>query len=193
MLPFHTFTTEKTNFNKMMHGISFFSLLSVVAAAKESRAFYSLSRTATSVVTESIQQRADDIQSGKTTLSYSGDLDEIFALAEALAREEDTGISTKTVPPTLAPSDASGTLKSCRANLKDTNVEEISFMYSMETLSAFPLSQVQSALEHDLNDEVARRYLNCDARVRRRSLQGNYIGVIAVDSMPVDEPSTACK
>lgn len=162
-------------------------------ASKESRAYYSLSRITTAVVTESIQQRADDIQSGKTTLSYSGDLDEIFALAEAVAKEEDAGIIFETVPPTLAPSGTLGTLKSCRANLENTNVEEISFMYSMETLSVFPLFQVQSALEDDMNDEMAKRFLNCDARVRRRSLQENYIAVIAIDSMPVDEPNTACK
>jgi hypothetical protein len=173
----------------MIQILSFLSLFSV-AVAVENRALFSLSRRNSEAAQETMLQRAEDIQNGKTTLSYDGDLDYIFALAEALARQEDS-ISITSKPPTTAPvtgSTADVTLKSCTPDVKYASVEEISYLYEMETASEVLAADVQGDLEYAMNGQLANLFLNCDARLRR-SLQEDVIGMAAISSLPKDEPS----
>jgi hypothetical protein len=169
----------------MIQILSFLSLLSA-ATAMENRALFSLSRRNSEMTQETLLQRAEDIQNGKRTLSYDGDLDNIFAMAEALARQGDA-ISVTSQPPTTG-STTDVTLSSCTPDVKFTSLEEISYRYEMETASEVSAVDVQGDLEYAMNGHLANLFLNCGARLRR-SLQGDVIGMSAISSLPKDEPS----
>ena len=167
--------------------ISFLLVLPLVVTGTQDRALYSLSRKTSAAAIETVKERADAIVRGDEKLSYDGNLQDIFALAQALADED--GLTMPITSPSMAPAnDSHATFKSCTKNFNFEQVEEVSFTYSIENSPSYSSSAVQSSLEYAINDALAAKFLNCGARLRRLILATDAIVVTAVDSLPVDTP-----
>jgi len=167
--------------------ISFLLVLPLVVTGTQDRALYSLSRKTSAAAIETVKERADAIARGDEKLSYDGNLQDIFALAQALADED--GLTMPITSPSMAPAnDSDATLKSCTKNFNYEQVEEVSFTYSIENSPSYSSSAVQSSLEYAINDALAAKFLNCGARLRRLILATDAIVITAVDSLPVDTP-----
>jgi hypothetical protein len=121
-------------------------------------------------------------------ISFDGDLD--YILEQALLKAGETFSPQLSDAPSLSPSGILEPTKSITLDLNKCenatigHLEILSFQYSIETAMGANVSVVIGEVEEQLLEAIAPFVLSC------RNVSSKNSGIIAIDSVPSDTPST---